>query len=182
MEFQSSIYALSTGWIASGEGPGLYCRSCWCIKFLVWLSEWGIAINCWISRICLHSHNHCTRILVRSFSSLQEQMYLVPTRHRGQVFSYHKHIPTFWNWFVEINFYIKKNNGVSNTILIKHSRIPVFVHFENILQKLFFPSPLSKRSVGTYATFRLTILEISFRIAWYLYQKSHSSTWSTYLK
>lgn len=55
MEFQSSIYALSTGWIASGEGPGLYCRSCWCIKFLVWLLEWGIAINCWISRICLHS-------------------------------------------------------------------------------------------------------------------------------
>lgn len=83
-----------------------------------------------------------------------------------------------WNKFL----YKKKNNGVSNTILIKHSRIPVFVHFENILQKLFFPSPLSKRSVGTYATFRLTILEISFRIAWYLYQKSHSSTWSTYLK
>lgn len=125
MEFQSSIYALSTGWIASGEGPGLYCRSCWCIKFLVWLSEWGIAINCWISRICLHSHNHCTRILVRSFSSLQEQMYLVPTRHRGQVFSYHKHIPTFWNWFVEINFYIKKKITAFQTLY--WSNIHVFL-------------------------------------------------------
>lgn len=143
----------------------------------------NIIIEMFVDMIGIYTyHNHCTRIRVRSFSSLQEQMYLVPTRHRGQVFSYHKHIPTFWNWFVEINFYIKKNNGVSNTILIKHSRIPVFVHFENILQKLFSPSPLSKRSAGTYATFRLTILGISFRIAWYLYQKSHSSTWSTYLK
>lgn len=93
----------------------------------------------------------------------------------------HPHILKLICWN---NFFIKKkNNGVSNTILIKHLRIPVFVHFENILQRFFSPpSPLSKKSVGTYATFRLTILEISFRIALYLYQKSSSSTCSTYLK
>lgn len=47
----------------------------------------------------------------------------------------HPHILKLICWN---NFFIKKNNGVSNTILIKHPRIPVFVHFENILQRFFF--------------------------------------------
>lgn len=86
----------------------------------------NIIIEIFIDMIGIYTyHNHCTRIRVRSFSSLQEQMYLVPTRHRGQVFSYHKHIPTFWNWFVEINFYIKKKITAFQTLY--WSNIHVFL-------------------------------------------------------
>lgn len=86
----------------------------------------NIIIEIFVDMIGIYTyHNHCTRILVRSFSSLQEQMYLVPTRHRGQVFSYHKHIPTFWNWFVEINFYIKKKITAFQTLY--WSNIHVFL-------------------------------------------------------
>lgn len=94
----------------------------------------------------------------------------------------HPHILKLICWN---NFFIKKKKITAFQTLY-WSNICVFLCLFILKTsfKGFFspPSPLSKKSVGTYATFRLTILEISFRIALYLYQKSSSSTCSTYLK